>query len=172
MLEKLRSLIATVAPTIATALGGPLAGVAVGAVSDAVLGRADGTEAEVAAALARADPAVLERLKAAEQDFAIKMRRLDVEVDRIDAADRADARARHTATKDPATPALAFLITVGFFGTLAYAMIHGLPESGREAMLVLLGALGAAWAAVVNYYFGTSNGARRTSDAINEGLRR
>ena len=46
-----KSVVRTVAPTLATALGGPLAGAAVQALSVALLGRPDGTEQEVAEAV-------------------------------------------------------------------------------------------------------------------------
>jgi hypothetical protein len=74
--------------------------------------------------------------------------------------------------RDWATPALAFSITIGFFAALGFAMAFGLPEAGREPLLVLIGSLATAWTAVVGFYFGTSNGARRASDAINATLRR
>jgi len=48
-----KSILGTVAPGLATALGGPLAGMAVQAVSNAVLGKQDGSDDEIAAAIKR-----------------------------------------------------------------------------------------------------------------------
>ncbi len=53
---KMGGLLAQVAPTIASALGGPLAGLAVKTLSSALLGTEQGSEQEVAAALSSATP--------------------------------------------------------------------------------------------------------------------
>ena len=57
-----------IAPTIATALGGPLAGAAVGILSKALLGRDDGTEEELAPLVASASPDILLKIKEAEKE--------------------------------------------------------------------------------------------------------
>ena len=54
-----KSLVQSVAPTIATALGGPFVGLGVKALSQAVLGNEEGGEIEIAAALAGASPEML-----------------------------------------------------------------------------------------------------------------
>jgi hypothetical protein len=123
------------------------------------------TEPDAVAQALATDPALAAQLRT-------RLAEIELEVIRTDAADRADARARHAAMRDRATPALAFAITAGFFAALGFAMAFGLPEVGREPLLVLIGSLATAWTAVVGFYFGTSNGARRSSDAINATLRR
>ena len=52
-----KAIVGTVAPALATALGGPLAGVAVKAIADKVLGKPAATEADVAAAIEAQDRA-------------------------------------------------------------------------------------------------------------------
>jgi len=76
-----KSLVRAVAPALATALGTPLAGLAVAAISDAVLGKPDGSEQEVEAALAVAGPDVLLRLKDADRAFTLRMRELDIDLE-------------------------------------------------------------------------------------------
>ncbi len=61
-MESLLSLVRTVAPSLASAVGGPLAGMAVRTISDALLGKPDGTEAELAEAAAKATPEQLLQL--------------------------------------------------------------------------------------------------------------
>lgn len=53
---------------------------------------------------------------------------------------------------------LAILITLGFFGVITALMTLELQQGGHEVLLVLVGALGAAFGAVINYYFGSSSG--------------
>jgi hypothetical protein len=55
-MEQLLNLVRTVAPSIASAVGGPLAGMATPAISEALLGKPDGTEAELTEAAAKATP--------------------------------------------------------------------------------------------------------------------
>lgn len=154
-----KKLAAAVAPGIATALGGPLAGVAVSAISDKLLGKSDGTESEIATALATGGTDALTKLKEAEQAFQVRMRELDIDLERVHQADRDGARQREAGTGDTLTPRLlAMGITCGFFGVLGWLLTQGKPETGGDALLVMLGALGGAWASVVAYYFGSSSG--------------
>ena len=172
-MDKLLNLVRTVAPSIASAVGGPLAGMATKAISEALLGKPDGTEAELLEAAERATPEQLLALKQAENAFAIQMRELDIDLERISAADRDSARTREVKTRDWTPKALAGLITVGYFGVLFYMLRNGLPQhGGSEAMLVMLGTLGTAWGGVVAYYFGSSAGSKAKDEAMNNMARR
>ena len=165
-MEQLLNIVKTVAPTIATAMGGPLAGMAVRTLSETLLGKPDGTEAELAAAAAAATPDQLLALKNAENNFKLEMKKLDVDLERISAGDRDSARQMTVQTRDWTPRALAGVITVGFFGVLMYMLMFGLPAAGGgEAMLVMLGTLGTAWGAVVSFYFGSSAGSRAKDEA-------
>ena len=93
-MEQLLNLVRTVAPSIASAVGGPLAGMATKAISEALLGKPDGTEEELAQAAIKATPEQLLALKKAENDFALQMRELDIDLERIAGADRDSARNR------------------------------------------------------------------------------
>ena len=168
-MEALLNVVRTVAPTIATAVGGPLAGMATRAISEALLGKPDGGEAELIEAAANATPEQLLALKKAEQDFTVRMRELDIDLERISNEDRANARDREIKTKDWTPRLLAAAITVGYFGVLFFMLLNGLPTTGgSEAMLVMLGTLGTAWGGVVAYYFGSSAGSRDKNDTINK----
>ncbi len=161
-------LIATVAPVIAGALGGPLAGLATRAVAEALTGRPDAAIGEVAKVLAGAAPADLGALKTAEADFRMRMRELDIDLERVASTDRRSARLREMRLRDHAPAILATTVTLGFFGALVLVLHHGLQPQGGEAVLVMLGALATGWTAVLNYYFGSSAG----SAAKNEMLER
>jgi len=142
------------------------------AISEALLGKPDGSEQELADAAARATPEQLLALKNAENDFAVKMRELDIDLERIANQDRDSARNREVQTKDWTPRVLAGLITVGYFGVLFYMLRNGLPQhGGSEAMLVMLGTLGTAWGGVVAYYFGSSAGSKAKDEVIRRNTR-
>ena len=98
------------------------------------------------------------------------MKSLDIDLERISAGDRDSARQMQIATKSWLPEILAVLVTVGFFGVIAYIIKFGLPESGKEALLLLLGSLGTAWTGVMAFYFGSSSGSKQKTDALTAAL--
>lgn len=153
-----RKLLDHVAPAIGTAIGGPFGAVAAAALR-AVLGLADGTDEEaMARALEKATPEQLQQIREAEQKFKLDMQKLGVDVLKIDADDRDSARRREATLRDWIPGTLAVLITAGFFGLLAWLMLKEPPTGSKEILNIMLGAMGAAWASVVSYYFGSSAG--------------
>ncbi len=164
--NEIKQIINTVAPTIATALGGPLAGVAVRTISEALLGTVDAPVDVVTQAVKDATPDQLLELKKAEQDFIIKMRKLEISVEKLHQEDRHSARQREAKTNDQTPKYLAVCITIGFFSILAWMLIYGLPPAGGEALLLMLGSLGTAWIAIVNYYFGSSAGSKQKNEQL------
>ncbi|MDI9407776.1 MAG: hypothetical protein QM523_00850 [Candidatus Pacebacteria bacterium] len=155
-----KSIVATVAPSLATALGGPMSGMAVGYLAKTLLGKEAASEAEVATAVTSQDPDILLKLKAAEYEFEAKLAEVGVELEQIAAKDRGSARNREIALRDSMPKILAVLITLGFFGMLAVMTLVDLPGANRDLLNVMLGALGAAWTSVVGYFFGSSAGSQ------------
>jgi hypothetical protein len=151
-----KALIGTVAPVIGTALGGPLAGMAVKAVGDA-LGLQNPTQETVTTALATATPDMLAKIKQADEEFAAKMEALGIDLERVQAADRDSARKMQTDTRSKIPAYMAILITAGFFGVLVGLMAGWLHTGDSNELLILLGALAASWGSVVNFYFGSSS---------------
>lgn len=63
--------------------------------------------------------------------------------------------------------ALAVLITLGFFGALALVYLIPAPDGvARDAVLILIGALGARWGTVVDWHFGSSSGSAQKNAAL------
>ena len=149
-------LLTSLAPTIATALGGPLAGLAVQALEE-VFGLEPGPKDAVLSAVAGATPDQILALKKADQDFAVRMKELDIDLEKVNAGDRDSARARQIAMHDKTPAVLAYAITVGYFGTLGAMLAWGVPK-GSEALYIMLGNLGTAWGGAIAYYFGSSAG--------------
>ena len=155
----------TVAPTIAKATLGPFGGLAATAIS-AILGTPPGDEAATSAALLNATPDQLLAFKKADQDFQVQMRTLGISEEKLVYDDIANARARQIAVKDDTPAILAYCITFGFFGTLGFMLWNGKPAVGGDALLVMLGSLGTAWAGVVSFYFGSSLGSAKKDTAL------
>lgn len=157
----LQGLLKTVAPALATALLGPLGGIAVAAIGKAV-GMDEATQETLSARLQGATAEDLLALKKAEQEFQTHLKELDIQLETIqiqaDVSDRKSAREREIAVKDWIPGMLAMLVTGGFFGVLLWMLKYGIPKDGggSEALLVMLGALGTAWGAVISYFFGSS----------------
>ena len=154
-----KSLVGSVAPMLATALGGPLAGMAVQAIGG-VLGLEKPTEESVAVALSGAGPEMLLKLKQADQDFATKMKALDIDLERISAGDRDSARKMQAETKSRIPAALAGLVTMGFFGILIGMMTGQFVTKDSPELLLLVGSLSTAWGMVISFYFGSSSGSQ------------
>jgi len=167
LLAKFGPLLGQIAPSIATALGGPLAGVAVKTLSNALFGHEEGTEQQISEAMATANPDQLAAIKKIDADFKVQMKSLDIDLERIAAGDRDSARQMQRDTKDWVPKVLAIVITFGFFGILIWMLLNGMPKTGTEALLMMLGALGTAWTGVVNFYYGSSAGSKAKTDALN-----
>lgn len=150
-------LIANVAPTIATALGGPVAGMAVKALSSALFGHEDGTEDDIKAALETATPDQLAAIKKVDADFKVQMKSLDIDLQKIAADDRASAR-NYALISHDLTPRLLAILVVFVWGLVQYFMLtHIVEQSMRELVARLLGTLDSAVFLVLSYYFGSAH---------------
>lgn len=157
---RIKRAIAKTAPKIAEALGGPLAGAAVEKLSRAIFGGDAAGEVEIEAAIKAATPEQMLAIARAESEFRIAIRDAAVEEARIDAGDRASARERQRAMEDWTPSALGAAIVVGFFVVLGAMVSRRLPEGADTEFSIMLGALATMTAAVVNYFFGSSQGSR------------
>lgn len=163
-----QSLIKTVAPWLGTALGGPLGGMAVGAIADA-LGINEKTTDAVKQAISGATPEQMLALKAADQNFAMTMQKMGFEhlesIEKLSNDDRNSARLREVSVRDYTPMVLAATITIGFFGVLAKMMI-GHPVENSDVLNIMLGSLGTSWTGVVAYYFGSSAHSQRKTELL------
>lgn len=164
-----KNVVATVAPWIATALGGPLGGAAVGAVADA-LGLSDKTEASIKAALSGVTPEQMLALKNADQAFALQMQELGFkqisDMEALAAGDRKDARDMQKTTRSWVPATLSLIVTLGYFGILA-GMLGGIFNvTDSEALLIMLGSLSTAWGVVMAFWFGTTSDSGRKTELL------
>ncbi len=152
--------LATVAPTIATALGGPMAGVAVNVAAKALGVESD--ESAVSAVVASGDPEILLKLKQAELDFEAQMKQLDVDVAKINAADRDSAR--NLAIKTSIKPQIAIAIVfVIIYGLLVYSLFSGTANLDTAFLALaanLIGILTGGFTQILNFFYGSSSGSK------------
>jgi hypothetical protein len=150
-------LIENVAPTIATALGGPVAGMAVKALSTALLGHADGSEDDIRTALATASPDQIAAIKKIDADFKVQMKSLDIDLVRIAADDRASARNMAVGTHSLTPSIMSYIIVVCWAIIQYFLFTHVIEASMRELIARVLGTLDGALMLVLSFWFGSSN---------------
>lgn len=156
------SWIEQVAPTIATALGGPLAGLAVQAISKAIGVDADETKRLVDDGKLTAEQ--IAQVKMAELDLQKQAKSLGLDFEKLATEDRKSARDMQSTTKSWVPPVLAITITLGFFGILL-ALMYGQVQKTDEVM-IMLGSLGTAWSGVIGFYFGSSASSQNKDDLL------
>ena len=164
----LKKVVGTVAPFLGSMIGGPFGAAAGKILGQVLLGNEDASEAEIEKALASATPETLVKLREVDANYKTKMAELGIDEQKIAAMDRDSARKREIETGDMVPALLAFLLTFGFFGTLATIIFYPLPESAQQIIDIMLGSLGTAWISVITYYFGSSHGSQIKTRLLKE----
>ena len=169
-----KSILKTIAPTVASIFGTPLAGAGVSVLLNAIFPDDDNksltpgaAEEKLANALRNGlSPEQYVALKQA--DYAFKQHCADagVRLEEIAATDRDSARKREMEVKDKAPAIIAAGIVGGFFGMLGLMSFIALPIENKDALLLMMGGLIGAFTSVVAYYYGSSSGSRLKTDAL------
>ena len=152
-----------IAPTIATALGGPLAGMAVSAISKAI-----GVDEKDVGDLINNNKLTADQIaqvKLAEIELQKQANELGLNFAKLEVDDRKSARDMQVATRSWIPPLLAAAVTAGFFGILSM-MLLGKVDSNNQAILMMLGSLGTAWTGIIAYYFGSSAGSQAKTEML------
>jgi hypothetical protein len=154
-----------IAPTIATAMGGPLAGMAVSAISKAI-----GVDPDKVGDLISNNKLSAEQIaqvKIAEIELQKQAQELGLNFEKLEVEDRKSAREMQATTRSIVPPALAAIITIGFFSILIMMMI-GKVDGNNPTILMMLGSLSTAWTGIVAYYFGSSAGSQAKTDLLSK----
>jgi hypothetical protein len=160
-MSKLTDLIGGLAPTVASALLGPLGGVAV-----AGLGKIFGIDAATTDNVAKAfqdgklTPEQLSAIKQLELQCQNDEKERGFKYSELEFQDTASARHMQELTNSNIPPVLSILVTIGFFGILGF-MLMSPNYKPTEPLLVMLGSLGTAWVGIVQFYFGSSHGSQQ-----------
>jgi hypothetical protein len=154
-----------IAPTIATALGGPLAGMAVSAISKAVGVEPDQVQDMIANNKLSAEQ--IAQVKLAEIELQKQAQELGLNFAKLEVEDRKSAREMQATTRSMMPPILAGAVTVGFFAIMTL-MFFNKVDSNNPAILMMLGSLGTAWTGIIAYYFGSSAGSQAKTDLLSK----
>ena len=154
-----------IAPTIATALGGPLAGMAVSAISKAV--GVDEDKVQDLISSNKMTPDQIAQVKLAEIELKRQENELGLNFESLAVDDRKSAREMQATTRSIVPPVLAAIVTFGFFGIMVM-MLLGKVDSNNPAILMMLGSLGTAWTGIIAYYFGSSAGSQAKTDLLSK----
>ena len=145
-----KNIIGAVAPTLGSAIGGPMGGMAANMIAD-VLG-VPNDQKSIETAIQNATP---EQLKKAEQAFEVQMKELDVDVFELEVADKQNARSMFS--KDWTARIIGIATIAGFLGYIFLVTLQP-PEQNSEALInLVLGYLGGLASAIISFYFGASH---------------
>lgn len=164
-METLLNLLKGIAPAVATAVGGPLGGLAVSAIAGK-FGVEDSVEA-VARAIA-GDP-----------EAATKLAEIDLRQFQAESADRDSARQRESAVAAAGGSTLAQMVvpilalgtvslTFVFIGILLFKVID---TAQQQLVIFALGYATAAAQQVLSYYFGSSKSSQDKTSALQKALK-
>ncbi len=158
-----KKLVKSIAPTLATGLGGTMAGLAKKAITGALLGEENATDDLKIAeqAVMAANPDALLKLKEADNNFKLEMERLGVELEEIHAKDRDSARTLAKANMWPQIVLSAIMIC-------GYFMIIFMEANDPELHIddYLIGVLTGAIPMILQFWFGSSTGSKEKTNKI------
>jgi hypothetical protein len=163
----IQTILKQVAPTVATALLGPLGGVAIGAIGN-VLGVSEPTQEKIAAAIQQGQmtPEQVTALKELELKFKADEAERGFRYAELAYKDTADARSLAASTH-AITPAILTWVVVVLCLGLEGSMIFGFTPKGLDDIVLgrVMGTLDSALMLVLGFWFGSSHGSQN-KDAL------
>lgn len=156
-----KSIVKSVAPTIGAALGGPMGGMATKFLAEALLGKSDATQDDLADFITTANPTQLMELKKLDIEFKLKMRELDINVFELETKDRDSARQLFKTNIWPQV-ILSAVFIIGYFFVL-YGLLSGvitIQEAIRDTAILLIGLLTREVPTIMQFWFGSSMGSK------------
>ena len=152
------------APTIATALGGPLAGMAVSAVSKAI--GCTPEEVQNVISSGKLDATQVAAIQQAELELKKQAQAMNLDFEKLANDDRKSARDMQTITRSFIPPLLAIGVTLGFFGIL-FGLMYGQIAHAPQ-IDIMLGSLGTAWTGIIAFYFGSSASSQNKDQLLHQ----
>ena len=153
-----------IAPGIATALGGPLAGLAVTAISKAL--GIDEKDVQSTIESGKLSAEQLASLKQAEIDLQAKAQELGLNFEKLATDDRKSARDMEISTKSFVPALLSILIVVAWALIQYFLLTHIIAQEMRELVARVLGTLDGALMLVLSFYFGSSSSSQNKDELL------
>jgi membrane-bound ClpP family serine protease len=164
-----KDIVRSIAPTLGTALGGPMAGAATKFIADKMLGKEDASQEEIQEAIISASPEQLVKLREIDNQFKLQMRNLQIDVYELEYKDRDSARKLFEVNILPQIT-LSALFVLGYFGVLYFLMNSGIDETSminNPVFTTILGVLTAAIPQILGFWFGSSLGSKQKTESMN-----
>lgn len=162
----MNEILKSLAPTVASALLGPMGGVAV-----AAIGKIIGVDAPSVATITKAfedgkiTPEQISEIKKLEMQYQNEEKEREFKYANLEFKDKDSARAMQTATRSNTPSILTYLITLGFFTVLIW-MLRDDTVADSPPLLIMLGSLGTAWTGACAFWFGTTYGSQNKDNTI------
>lgn len=162
----LASFLESAAPTLASAVLGPFAGVAIAGLGK-ILGISEATQQDIAKVVqnGKLTPEQLAQIQLLDAEFREHEAQRGVTYAELAFKDRESARQREVATKDNVNRNLAYLIVLAFLSMVGFTLFG---QTKVESVLAgtLIGYLSAKAEQVLAYYFGSSRGSDKKSELL------
>lgn len=177
-MSALQSIVKTVAPVLASALGGPMAGAAVAAISRGIFGEDNVSEEELVETLK--DPSMVIKLKQIETNFLLEQEKLAIEKgyqkleeislmysDIRNAREQSEQSIKYGKTDwmRILLPASVILLLTGIIFGLFVTNIQG---STKDVIYLIVGSLMTSFGSIVTFYYGSSQGSKSKDYIINK----
>jgi len=153
---KLGALLKSLAPTIASAAGGPMAGMAV-KMAASKLGIPDATANEIEDLIER-EPEKAVLLKEADKDFKNRIREMEIDLEsfKTEVDDRKDARAKFSGDITPKVFCILALVLYGAYVMTVTILPHD--QNDETIISLVLGQLSGILGTCAAFFYGGSNG--------------
>jgi hypothetical protein len=153
---KLGGLLKSLAPTIASAAGGPMAGMAV-KMAASKLGIPDATANEIEDLIER-EPEKAVLLKEADKDFKDRIREMEIDLEsfKTEVDDRKDARAKFSGDITPKVFCILALVLYGAYVMTVTILPHD--QNDETIISLVLGQLSGILGTCAAFFYGGSNG--------------
>ena len=154
---KLGGLLKSLAPTIASAAGGPMAGMAV-KMAASKLGLPESTTANEIEDLIERQPERAVALKQADEDFKTRIREMEIDLEsfKTEVEDRKDARENFSTDWTPKIFSILCLLLYGGFVMIVTLMPHD--QNDETIISLVLGQLSGILGTAAAFFYGGSSG--------------
>ena len=153
-----------IAPVLESALAGPLAGLAIEAISKSMGIAPEEVQKTLESGKMTSDQ--IASLQQAELALKARSQELGLDFEKLAVADRSSAREMQISTKSFVPPALAILVLLAWTTIQGFLLTHVIDPSMIQLISRVLGTLDGALMLVLAFYFGSSNGSQAKDQLI------